>query len=80
MSNIIPFPLNIRYRALGINRDGRIIVSVINTTRQFLRYAEELLATPELIKHFPKNQVSWICDVSRANHGERVQKPSESNY
>lgn len=80
MSNIIQFPLDIRYIALGINRKSQIIVKILNTQSQFLRYAEELLAAPELIKYFPKNQVSWMCDIARVNRGEKIQRPTESVY
>lgn len=80
MSNVIPFPLNIRYRVAGINRDGRMIVQALNSPEQFMMYAENILANLELNRQLPKSQISWLYEIARINRGEKSSKPTVSIY
>lgn len=70
MNNIIEFPLDIRYRVGGINRDGRMIVEKLNSDEQFLMHAETIVRNSGLIRQFPKSQVEWLCAVVSHESGE----------
>ena len=67
MSNIIDFPIDIRYRVYGLHRDGRIIVQILNSTKRFIMHAENIVADKELISNFSKKQVQWLCDIIEIN-------------
>ena len=73
MSKVINFPIDINYRVYGINRDGRIIVQILNSAKRFIMHAENIVADKNLISHFSKKQVRWLCDIIETNTNDEKE-------